>query len=63
MDGLDQNSIDKTMEKFLNKIYNSIWYKHWYFGHFHDDRDFYDVKATILFEKVIPLGGYIIEKE
>lgn len=62
MDGLDQDSIDKTMEKFLNQIYNSIWYKHWYFGHFHDDKDFYDIEATILFEKIIPLGEYIIEK-
>ena len=63
MDGLNQDAIDKTMEKFLDKVYLKIWYKHWYFGHFHDDKDFYDIKATILFEKVIPLGEYIDMEE
>ena len=63
MDELDQDSIDKTMEKFLDKVYTRIWYKHWYFGHFHDDKDFRDIKATILFEKVIPFGEYIDMEE
>lgn len=61
MDGLDQDSIDKTMEKFLDKVYLGIWYKHWYFGHFHDDRDFKDIKATILYDKIIPLGDTLEE--
>ena len=64
MDGLDQDSIDKTMETFLDKIFATIPdYKYWYFGHFHDDKDFYDIKATILFEKVIPFGEYIDMEE
>lgn len=63
MDELDQKSIDKITEKFLNEVYTRVWYKHWYFGHFHDDKDFRDIKATILFKEIIPLGEYIITEE
>ena len=36
--GLDQSSVDKTMELWLDKIRQSIHYKIWLFGHFHRDR-------------------------
>ena len=60
LDFIDQNAVDKTTEKFLqNLIYapgGIEEYEHFYFGHFHDDRDLPDVKATMLYHKVIPLG-------
>jgi len=60
--GLDQSKIDKSTEKFLDEIINKIKsYNHWYFGHFHDDRDIPEVKATMLYKKIIPLGKYIKE--
>ena len=61
MDGLDQASVDKTTEKFLDKVYAKIWYKRWYFGHYHDDRDFPDINATILFKQIIPFGSTLEE--
>lgn len=58
--GFDQSKIDKTMEKFLDEIISEVdSYKHWYFGHFHGDRDIPEVKATMLYKKIIPLGEYI----
>lgn len=62
MDGLDQESIDKSMEQFLDVIHETVPdYKHWYFGHFHDDKDFPDINATILFKQVIPFGNTLEE--
>lgn len=63
MDGLDQESIDKSMEQFLDVIHETVPdYKHWYFGHFHDDKDFDDVHATILFKSIVPFGKTLKEK-
>ncbi len=36
--GLNQSSIDKTMEQWLNKIKEKVNWKVWLFGHYHDDR-------------------------
>ena len=50
------------MEKFLDEILiETEYYGHWYFGHFHDDRDIPEVKATMLYKKIIPLEEYIKE--
>lgn len=62
---VDQENVDKNMEKFLDQIryildkYNG--YEHWYFGHFHDDKDIDDVAATMLFKKIIPFGEWLEE--
>ena len=63
LSGINQNQIDKTTEKFLDNILDDCSYKHFYFGHFHDDRDIPEVKATMLYKKFIPLGEYINETE
>lgn len=36
--GLDQSSIDKTMELWLDKVKQNIDWSIWLFGHYHDDR-------------------------
>ena len=57
---IEQNNVDKSMEKFLDEILiETKYYGHWYFGHFHDDRDIPGTKATMLYKKIIPLGEYI----
>lgn len=38
LSGLDQSTIDKSMEKWLNVIKTQIDWKIWLFGHYHDDR-------------------------
>lgn len=36
--GIDQSSVDKTMERFLGEIEFDLDYKRWAFGHYHADR-------------------------
>ena len=36
--GLDQSSVDKTMEKWLDEFKKTIDWQVWLFGHYHDDR-------------------------
>ena len=36
--GLDQSTVDNTMELWLEKLANSIEWKIWLFGHYHADR-------------------------
>lgn len=36
--GLDQSSVDKTMELWLDKVKQKIDWNVWLFGHYHDDR-------------------------
>lgn len=38
LSGLDQNTVDKTMERFLDSIVNEFQWKIWCFGHYHADR-------------------------
>lgn len=49
--GLDQSSVDKSMENFLEQVRQTATFKHWYFGHLHDDREI-DGKYTMLYHKV-----------
>ena len=64
MSGIDQSSVDKSMEKWLNQmvmIYeNNSNFKHYFGGHFHDDRKL-DEYYTMLYHKVVNLADY--EKE
>lgn len=59
---IDQSLVDKKTEIFLDKILDNMFYKHWYFGHFHDDKDFYSIAATMLYQKIIPFGEYLEKK-
>ena len=36
--GLDQSSVDKTMELWLNEVKQKVDWNIWLFGHYHDDR-------------------------
>ena len=36
--GLDQSTVDKTMEKWFDKVKTAIDWDIWLFGHYHDDR-------------------------
>lgn len=36
--GLDQSTVDKTMEVWMEKFKNTVTWDVWLFGHFHDDR-------------------------
>ena len=51
LSGIDQNSVDNSMEIWLEGFSRDIDFGHWYFGHFHADR--LDVcgdgKVTMLF--------------
>ena len=38
LSGLDQSTVDKSMEKWLDDFKNHIDWKIWLFGHYHDDR-------------------------
>ncbi len=64
LSGLDQSSVDKTMEIWLNEfanIYENVPnFKHYFGGHFHDDRMLND-KYTMLYHDVVNLADYVEE--
>lgn len=64
MSGIDQSSVDKTMEYWLNdmakEFENSPTFKQYFGGHFHDDRVLTN-KYTMLYHSVKNLADY--EKE
>ena len=37
--GVDQSTVDNSMEVWLQKIADRLEFKHWYFGHYHADED------------------------
>jgi hypothetical protein len=50
---------DKTGCKtadFLTSICDDLTYKQWYFGHYHYDVADCELKARLLFDKIVPLG-------
>lgn len=53
--GLDQSTVDNSMEKWLEQIETRLDYRHWLFAHFHDDRAVNN-KVTMLFESVISIN-------
>ena len=65
MQGLDQTSIDKSMEYWLNgmaDIYEKVpSFKQYFGGHFHDDRVLNE-KYTMLFHEVENLDDYIVKE-
>lgn len=64
MEGLNQATIDKSMESWLNhmsQFYETIpSFKHYFGGHFHDDRQLND-KYTMLYHNVENLADYVEE--
>lgn len=54
LSGIDQNTVDNSMEHWLSEIGKNLNYRYWLFGHFHDDRWIND-KAQMLFKNVIDL--------
>ena len=64
MDGLNQATVDKSMELWLNDMAN-LWeyhsnFKQYFGGHFHDDRVLTD-KYTMLYHSVENLTDYVEE--
>lgn len=41
LDGIDQGSVDKSMEKMMDAVLENVGegLRGWWFGHYHDDRD------------------------
>lgn len=54
LDFINQAEVDKSTEEWLSKIECKLDYEKWYFGHFHDNREYY--RAEMLYEKIIELG-------
>lgn len=54
LDFIKQSDVDKSTEEWLSFIEQKLYYKKWYFGHFHDNREYY--RAEMLYEKIKELG-------
>ncbi len=50
LDGLDQSTVDKTMEEWLSDVEKNLNYKHWLFGHFHANREINDKGNNAVWE-------------
>lgn len=53
LNGIDQSTVDKSMEKFLSTVSKSIFYDKWYCGHWHTDRTV--DKLRFMFNDIIML--------
>jgi len=42
--GINQSTVDKSMEYFLEEIKNTIKFKRWYYGHYHADKNYGDFR-------------------
>lgn len=51
LNGLDQSTVDNSMEKWLEEVETHLNYRHWLFAHFHDDRKI-NSKVTMLFNTI-----------
>lgn len=51
---ISQDTIDKSTEEWLSDIERKMEYKKWYFGHFHENREYWN--AEMLFEAIKELG-------
>lgn len=48
-----------SVSNYLEQIRQTVKFSHWYCGHMHFDGDF--GKISVLYNKVVPLGGYAEE--
>lgn len=55
LDGLDQSTVDKSMEEWLSEVEKNLTYKHWLFAHFHANRKINE-KVTMLYKDIINLN-------
>ena len=65
--GLDQSTVDKTMERYLGEIEFILDYKAWLWGHYHAYRDYPRIdgrRRTMLYsQEVIDLDQYMNNDE
>lgn len=65
--GLDQSTVDKTMERYLGEIEYKLDYKAWLWGHYHAYRDYPRTdgrRRTMLYnQEVIDLDQYMNNDE
>lgn len=56
--GIDQNMVDKTMERHLADVERYCEYDHWWFGHYHADRMdcIGDGKVHMLSERIVDIN-------
>lgn len=52
INGIDEDTVDTSMEKWLSEVEQNINYGHWFFGHYHGHKKIND-KADMLFREVI----------
>lgn len=52
LQGLDQSTVDKSMEEWLAEVEKVLTYQHWLFAHFHENR-YINEKVTMLFRKIL----------
>lgn len=57
IDGLDESTIDRSMETYFDVILDEVssTCKGWFFGHFHDDRDLKGTIGHMLYHNVYAL--------
>ena len=57
IEGIDQNTVSKRMEKFLSELTTNFEWDKWMFGHFHADRMDVcgDGKVSMLFEQEVQI--------
>ena len=63
---VDQNLVDKSMERFLGSVEYHVNYKAWLWGHYHANRDYPRTdgkRKTMLFQNAINLNDYMNEDE
>lgn len=63
---VDQNLVDKSMERFLGSVEYHIDYKAYLWGHYHANRDYPRTdgkRKTMLFQNAINLNDYMNEDE
>lgn len=61
---INQETVDKTMEKYLDKIEDSLDYRRWAYGHYHADilydyNEQKDCQRIMLFNQIVDLDLYM----
>lgn len=57
--GIDQSTVDNTMEYWLQELVENIKFKRFAFGHFHDNRNMPNEKAVMLFRDIVDLDTLV----
>ena len=55
LSGIDQSTVDNSMERWMEEFKGSITWGMWLFGHFHDDR-VVENNVKMLYEKIVHLN-------